>query len=77
MYFVSFRIFLVIKACFVARRIILFGDMYNPGKNQWDRLKGSSKIGEDQRALISASAKFLAPMARFYLYPSFRFSNIS
>ena len=56
MHFVSFRILLVIKTGFVARRIIIFGDMYNPGKNKWDKLKKSSKIGEDQRALISASA---------------------
>lgn len=54
--FVSFQKLLVIKIDFAARRIIIFVDMFNPGKNQWDKLKESSKIGEDQRALISALA---------------------
>ena len=35
---------------------VLFKSVYNPGQNIWNKIKKASKIGQDQKTLIKASA---------------------
>ena len=38
--------------------------IYNPGKNIWNKIEKSSKIGQDKKSLISTFACFLTVTAK-------------
>ena len=47
----------------------IFNDMffmYNPVQNIWKKVKKSSKIGQEQKSLITASAQFLIAINKIF-----------
>ena len=38
--------------------------IYNPGQNIWNKIKKSSKTGQDKKSLISTLACFLTAIAK-------------